>query len=278
MAAWAGIALAMRDPTEDGLRSRVPVYLHPLAGRPLAWHGLRAMAEAQEPPGRLLLATASTLDGAVVQDLPVEPVRIAADAWWPEVDARLDDTIERVLFIDAAAAALGPSVDAVVSGPPGTALAGDAGTLAVWIERAAVADRVAGAPELEALAEGARRVPPVDPAEDCIVRDRASQARAGAALRDRIVASLMEGGTTFLLPDSVLVDVDVRIGADTVIYPGVTLEGHTTIGAETVVGPGCRIIDSWIGSGVELKGWNYIVGASIRNRAVLEPYVRRGFD
>ena len=81
-----------------------------------------------------------------------------------------------------------------------------------------------------------------------------------------------------MLPGSVLVDVDVRIGVDTVIYPGAVLEGDTTIGAETVVGPGCRIIDSWIGSGVELKGWNYVSHTSVRNRAILEPYVRRGFD
>ncbi len=90
--------------------------------------------------------------------------------------------------------------------------------------------------------------------------------------------ALMEGGASFLLPDSVWVDVDVRIGRDSVVYPGVVLEGQTTIGVETVIGPGCRIIDSWVGSGVELKGWNYVAHTSVRNRAILEPYVRRGFD
>jgi bifunctional UDP-N-acetylglucosamine pyrophosphorylase / glucosamine-1-phosphate N-acetyltransferase len=88
----------------------------------------------------------------------------------------------------------------------------------------------------------------------------------------------MEGGTTFLLPESVMVDVDVRIGRDTIVYPSVVLEGQTTIGDETVIGPGCRVIDSWIGSGVELKGWNYVAHTSVRNRAILEPYVRRGFS
>jgi bifunctional UDP-N-acetylglucosamine pyrophosphorylase/glucosamine-1-phosphate N-acetyltransferase len=88
----------------------------------------------------------------------------------------------------------------------------------------------------------------------------------------------MEGGVTFLLPQSVLVDVDVGIGRDTIIYPGVVLEGRTTIGAETVVGPCCRIVNSWVGSGVELKGFNYLSHTSIRNRAILEPHVRRGFD
>jgi bifunctional UDP-N-acetylglucosamine pyrophosphorylase / glucosamine-1-phosphate N-acetyltransferase len=76
----------------------------------------------------------------------------------------------------------------------------------------------------------------------------------------------------------VMVDVDVRIGRDTIVYPSVVLEGQTTIGDETVIGPGCRVIDSWIGSGVELKGWNYVAHTSVRNRAILEPYVRRGFS
>jgi bifunctional N-acetylglucosamine-1-phosphate-uridyltransferase/glucosamine-1-phosphate-acetyltransferase GlmU-like protein len=111
-----------------------------------------------------------------------------------------------------------------------------------------------------------------------VVRDRFELARAHRRVRDRLVRSLMDAGATFLLPDSAVVDVDVRIGRDSIIYPGVVLEGQTTIGEETVIGPGCRIIDSWVGSGVELKGWNYISNTSVRNRAILEPYVRRGFD
>ncbi|MDP9349840.1 MAG: bifunctional UDP-N-acetylglucosamine diphosphorylase/glucosamine-1-phosphate N-acetyltransferase GlmU, partial [Gemmatimonadota bacterium] len=109
-------------------------------------------------------------------------------------------------------------------------------------------------------------------------RNRRSHARAATLMRDRLVERHMEAGVSFLLPESVWVDFDVRIGRDTMIYPGVVLEGQTTVGEETVIGPGCRIIDSWIGSGVELKGWNYLSHTSIRNRAILEPYVRRGFD
>ena len=80
------------------------------------------------------------------------------------------------------------------------------------------------------------------------------------------------------LDNQIQVAHNVRIGRDSIIYPSVTIEGQSTVGAETVIGPGCRIIDSWIGSGVELKGWNYIAHTSVRNRAILEPYVRRGFD
>jgi bifunctional N-acetylglucosamine-1-phosphate-uridyltransferase/glucosamine-1-phosphate-acetyltransferase GlmU-like protein len=52
----------------------------------------------------------------------------------------------------------------------------------------------------------------------------------------------------------------------------------TEIGSECVIGPHCRVIESRIGRGVELKGWNYVTHTSIRNHAVLEPYVRRGYE
>jgi hypothetical protein len=125
------------------------------------------------------------------------------------------------------------------------------------------------------LLDAHRRVPYTG---SFVVRDREDLAEAHRRIRDEVVGALMRNGATFILPETVSVDVDVRIGRDTLVYPGVVLEGQTTIGEETVIGPGCRIVDAWVGSGVELKGWNYIAHTSVRNRAILEPYVRRGFD
>jgi hypothetical protein len=45
-----------------------------------------------------------------------------------------------------------------------------------------------------------------------------------------------------------------------------------------VIGPYTRLVDATLGRGVELKGWNYVARTAVRNHAVLEPYVRRGFD
>jgi bifunctional N-acetylglucosamine-1-phosphate-uridyltransferase/glucosamine-1-phosphate-acetyltransferase GlmU-like protein len=45
-----------------------------------------------------------------------------------------------------------------------------------------------------------------------------------------------------------------------------------------VIGPHSRIVESTIGKGAELRGWNYVARTSVRNQAVLEPYVRRGID
>jgi hypothetical protein len=292
MAGWAGIALALRAPADDALHSRLPTYLHPLAGRSLVWHTLNSITAIRPTPQATLLVTPEPIDRAVLGELPVEPVTAGGQSWWHAVEPGVPAEFERLLIVDAAAAALATALARLSHGPLDRVLLGEGGEpLAVWIGRGLAEERWratevadAGGPggssgiaPLAALAEGLEPVA-VAPAEGVLVRDRASLARAGMAIRDRLVANLLAGGVTFLLPETVLVDVDVRIGSDTVIYPGVILEGQTTIGTETVIGPGCRIIDSWIGSGVELKGWNYIAGANVRNRAVLEPYVRRGFD
>ena len=42
--------------------------------------------------------------------------------------------------------------------------------------------------------------------------------------------------------------------------------------------PYSRIIDSHIGTGVELKGWNFVARTSIGSGAILQPYVRKGYD
>ena len=279
MGGWTGIALALRSPADDRMASRLPTSLHPLAGRPLAWHVLRAISGARPPPRRILLCTADRAELPGIADISAEVVAVPPDGdWWAAVASRLGPDDGPFLVVDAAAAALRASLDGLIAAEPGRALRSPQGEpLAVWIADRRVLERVASG-GLEALADACETVAPADPEEAFVVRDRASLARAGAVIQQRLISRLMEGGVTFLKPETVLVDVDVRIGPDTVIYPGVVLEGGTTIGSETVIGPGCRIIDSQIGNGVELKGWNYLSGVTIRNRAVLEPYVRRGFD
>jgi len=97
-------------------------------------------------------------------------------------------------------------------------------------------------------------------------------------VHERLIRQHEERGVSFLLPMTTWVDLDVRIGADTLVYPGCVLEGATVIGSECVIGPHSRLIEAHIGRGAELKGWNYVARTSIRNHAVLEPHERRGLD
>lgn len=279
MSDWAGAVAALRGAGEDDIVSRIPTYMHPLAGRSLARHVVRALATLEPAPRRLAVLVREGVDAAILGAPPAAPIAVGSpEAWWRALSASLDDGIERVLVVDGAAPALSRSLAALVAGPIDRALRGERGELlALWAGRERLA-RLADGRTLEAVAEELEPVAAADPAEAFLVRDRAALARASILIRNRIVERHMAAGVTFILPETVLVDVDVVIGQDTVIYPGVVIEGETEIGAETVIGPACWIVDSRIGSGVELKGWNYIVRTAIRNRAVLEPYVRRGFD
>lgn len=279
MRGWAGIALALRGPAEDALGSRLPTYLHPVAGRSLSWHVLRAMFDTGEPADSVTLLSDQDIGSEIVGELPARVVRAApdpAEAWRQVIDD-LGGGVSRVLLVDAAAAVIGPALRELVGGPVGRRIRAASGeTLATWIdaERALALE----GPDLEISGEGLEDASGGAVGLDFRVRDRASLVRAAALIRARLVERLTERGATFLAPATVVVDVDVTIGTDTVIYPAVVLEGDTSIGSESVIGPGCRLVDAQVGSGVELKGWNYIVRARIRNRAVLEPYVRRGFD
>lgn len=85
------------------------------------------------------------------------------------------------------------------------------------------------------------------------INDRVRLAEAESVLRQRIRNKLMLAGVTFLQPETCLVDASVSIGQDTVIYPGVVLEGKTTIGRDCVIGPNTRLVDCQVGDSVSIE-------------------------
>ncbi|MDX1622526.1 MAG: NTP transferase domain-containing protein [Gemmatimonadota bacterium] len=117
-----------------------------------------------------------------------------------------------------------------------------------------------------------------DPREMTGVNDRAQLAEVEGVIRRRIRRRLMARGVTFLAPETTLVDADVDIGPDTVVYPDVLIEGASTVGREAVIGPFSRIVDSHVGRGAELRGWNHLVRTTIPNGAIVKAFVRRGAD
>jgi bifunctional N-acetylglucosamine-1-phosphate-uridyltransferase/glucosamine-1-phosphate-acetyltransferase GlmU-like protein len=272
MAPWTGVVLALREPESEPLGSRLSTYLHPLAGRPLGWHAVHAVASLAPAPARVLIAGGLDLTSELFADVPGE-VRLVDSM------AEVVDAVEgRVLVLDGAAPLAGPALAMLLASDGDALLEGSDGeTVAAWLGPEGLA-RLAPSGDLRVLREALPGAPVMRDADGFAVHTREGLARASSTIRDRLVRRLMEGGVTFLLPEAVMVDVDVQIGRDTIVYPWCVLEGKTTVGEETVIGPCCRIDSCWIGSGVELKGFNYLSHTSIRNRAILEPYVRRGFD
>ncbi|MDN5312125.1 MAG: bifunctional UDP-N-acetylglucosamine pyrophosphorylase / glucosamine-phosphate N-acetyltransferase [Thermoanaerobacteraceae bacterium] len=91
-----------------------------------------------------------------------------------------------------------------------------------------------------------------DPLELSGINDRGQLAYAQGIMQRRIIEHWMREGVTFINPDTCIVDVNVKIGRDTVIYPGVFLEGGTQIGEGCTVIGSSRIKDSEIGNYVEI--------------------------
>lgn len=73
-------------------------------------------------------------------------------------------------------------------------------------------------------------------AESMGVNDRIALAQAARVMRKRINEKHMRNGVTLVDPATTYIDVDVTIGSDTVIEPGVLLKGKTVIGADCVIG------------------------------------------
>jgi hypothetical protein len=277
---WTGIVLAGSEAGNDEMVSRLAASLHPVAGRPLVWHNVALLTQLRPAPARVVVLGGEGLTADLFGDLSV-PVEVVAPGQQPSYERDGGGASGVAALVVAGSACVSAAALQPLLGAESGSWLPDAEDrpLAVWVEREALVELLRRPTPLAVPGGVLTRdlaLPP--PPGAVVVQSRRDLAAATAGIRDRLVGALMAGGVTFLLPETVLVDVDVRVGRDTVVYPGVVLEGQTTVGDETVIGPGCRIIDSWVGSGVELKGWNYISRTSVRNRAILEPYARRGFD
>ncbi|MGH7380698.1 MAG: bifunctional UDP-N-acetylglucosamine diphosphorylase/glucosamine-1-phosphate N-acetyltransferase GlmU [Candidatus Methylomirabilales bacterium] len=111
-----------------------------------------------------------------------------------------------------------------------------------------------------------------DSTEALGVNTRIELAEAAAFLRQRVQRRLMEAGVTLLDPQATYIDDTVTIGPDTVIYPGVTLQGATTVGAGCVIYPHCRIQDSHLADGITILDGSVILCSDVAEGCVIGPY------
>jgi bifunctional UDP-N-acetylglucosamine pyrophosphorylase/glucosamine-1-phosphate N-acetyltransferase len=119
-----------------------------------------------------------------------------------------------------------------------------------------------------------------DPTEMRGVNTRVDLAELGRVAFERTRRALMLQGVTLEDPSTTYVDVDVTVGEDTVIAPGVTLSGRTRVGARCRIHAGTRIADSEIGDGVTVLDHTVIVESTVRDGASVGPmaHLRPGSD
>lgn len=76
------------------------------------------------------------------------------------------------------------------------------------------------------------------PAEDAVgINSRADLASVGKVMQERIHQYWMSEGVTIEDPDTTRIDVDARIGGETIVRPFSYIEGNARIGDNCVIGP-----------------------------------------
>ena len=104
------------------------------------------------------------------------------------------------------------------------------------------------------------------------INNREHLAFAEKHMRHRISTKWMHAGVTLVDPDQTHIDDHVRIGQDTTLYPGVSLEGQTRIGAGCVIRANTRITDSTIGDQVLVQDSCVVNGAVVDSGSVIGPF------
>jgi bifunctional UDP-N-acetylglucosamine pyrophosphorylase / glucosamine-1-phosphate N-acetyltransferase len=298
-------------------RSAVPKPLHAAAGRPLLWHVLAAAAELQADRTVLVVGRGADEVCSGASSFGLGPLEFAVQpeprgtgdalAWalprlgdggevlvlhgdMPLVAA---ETLRRLLDEHHAAGAV-----ATVLTPGGERRPiEEAGGGAYLFQRSALEGRSRNASDddggegahdlhdlrelIPALRAGGGRVVATEApdGELLAVEDRAQLAEAAAALRRRTLERLLADGVTVTDPATTYVDVDVKVGLDTVLEPLTFLEAGTRVGAGCVIGPNTRLSACTVDDGATVT---QAVGvqAHVGERATVGPfaYLRPGAD
>ena len=112
----------------------------------------------------------------------------------------------------------------------------------------------------------------VDDAELTLgVNDRVDLARVRGFAQRRIQEVHMRAGVTIVEPASTTVDVDVELGADTVLAPATSLHGSTRIGARCRVGPATTLHDAILGDEVTVLH-SYLDRCEVRAGGTVGPF------
>lgn len=79
------------------------------------------------------------------------------------------------------------------------------------------------------------------------VNDRVALAQAESLMRARIAEKHMRNGVTIIDPANTYISAEAVIGSDTILQPGVIIEGASEVGEDCLIGPNSVIKNSKIG-------------------------------
>src|SRR4029079_3587563 len=94
-----------------------------------------------------------------------------------------------------------------------------------------------------------------NPVEIRGINSRTELAEVSRLVRQNKNEELMAAGVTIVDPATTYIDPEVDVGPDTVIHPGVVLEGRTKVGAMCEIQAHVRITDSELGERVKINNF-----------------------
>jgi bifunctional UDP-N-acetylglucosamine pyrophosphorylase/glucosamine-1-phosphate N-acetyltransferase len=113
-----------------------------------------------------------------------------------------------------------------------------------------------------------------DPDELLGINTRVELADADRVLRERKCRELMLEGVTIERPETVTIDMHVRVGADTVVEPSARLLGSTEIGEACRIGAGAILESSVLADGATVEPYTVVTQSRIEEGARVGPFAR----
>jgi bifunctional UDP-N-acetylglucosamine pyrophosphorylase / glucosamine-1-phosphate N-acetyltransferase len=113
-----------------------------------------------------------------------------------------------------------------------------------------------------------------DPSELLGINTRIELAAADHLLRRRKNEALMLSGVTIERPETVTIDMHVKVGQDTVIEAGARLLGTTEVGEECRIGAGAILESSRLADRVQILPYTVITDSIVDDEAQLGPFSR----
>ena len=111
-----------------------------------------------------------------------------------------------------------------------------------------------------------------NPQEILGINTRTELSTVSAIVKMAKNAELMAAGVTIDDPATTYIERDVRVGIDTIIHPGVSLERGTVIGNSCEIHSGARIVHSTLGDRVAILNHSVIIDSRIHDGASVGPF------
>ncbi|MEG0772555.1 bifunctional UDP-N-acetylglucosamine diphosphorylase/glucosamine-1-phosphate N-acetyltransferase GlmU [Clostridium sp.] len=126
---------------------------------------------------------------------------------------------------------------------------------------------------IEILKKEGKKVGAVDvPVEEITaVNSKGELAVAEAIMRERINNKHMENGVVIIDPKTTYIEWNVKIGRDTVIYPGNVIQGNTVIEESCILYPNNRISNAIIESNVTIQN-SVVLDSKIGENTTVGPF------